>query len=625
MDVDEILQKIVRENSKSVSDEALRLLCKIVENILKDPSNIKLRTLQKNNVTVSKKILPVKGALEFLKLMGFQEQKTYFVLPASLSLTTLEKFKTSIVKWRKLEENNASNSMDVQNNSSNEKSEAIIKKIHLPPLVLTYSNPLLRRVEIFFHNVLQYEDKEVQQRALKLVPLATLEENAQNRLRHIQEHIKKNKGEDPEISIQDTLLLELLQWFKEDFFSWVDSPECSSCGEKTVFSHMSTDSSVLVYTDRVELHRCDTCHKFTPFPRYDDVNILLETRRGRCGEWANTFTLFCRAMGWDARFVVEEGDHVWTEVYSIAQKRWLHCDPCENICDTPLVYETGWKKQISYVIAYSAEEVQDVTWRYCTNHKEVLKRRKQCPETELLNALSGLTSKRQKDFSDSRKKYLAKRLLSELIEFLTEKKPNDDDCKGRSSGAASWRLARGEIQDVEDPLYVWQIKEDDILDNSITIRYSPSLDKYEYISGGTIIREVEKWNNGVFKCSGVFRKEEMDWKMVYLCRKEGRESGNISWRIELLNSSKSIDSVSLDFQYKTYENGVVNTKMSSDDKVVAINNGCENTKEFYGSQVLSISASLSGGKGDVSWQHAQLFRQSIDSEDFPFSLKIIFK
>lgn len=62
-----------------------------------------------------------------------------------------------------------------------------------------------------------------------------------------------DKLEDSEISIQDTLLLELLQWFKEDFFSWVDSPECSSCGGKTDFSHMSTDSSMLVYTDRVEV------------------------------------------------------------------------------------------------------------------------------------------------------------------------------------------------------------------------------------------------------------------------------------------------------------------------------------------------------------------------------------
>lgn len=121
------------------------------------------------------------------------------------------------------------------------------------------------------------------------------------------------------------------------------------------------------------------------------------------------------------RYVLDETDHVWTEVYSCAQKRWLHCDPCENACDTPLIYESGWKKKLSYVIAYSAEEVQDVTWRYSSCHKELLQRRNKCGEMELIDALVKLREERQKRLSEAKRLYLTKRLLMELVELMQER------------------------------------------------------------------------------------------------------------------------------------------------------------------------------------------------------------
>lgn len=121
-------------------------------------------------------------------------------------------------------------------------------------------------------------------------------------------------------------------------------------------------------------------------------------------------------------------------------------------------------------------QVVDVTWRYSCKHPEVLSRRTRVQEAWLLHTINGLNAsvslnpfntacktgclgdsdvnhlasalilKRQQSLTPDRKKQLTERLLVELVEFISPKKPKAGDLGGRNSGSLAWRMARGETR-----------------------------------------------------------------------------------------------------------------------------------------------------------------------------------
>ncbi|CAA7058789.1 unnamed protein product, partial [Microthlaspi erraticum] len=288
-----------------------------------------------------------------------------------------------------------------------------------------------------------YEDPVRQDAARKTVPRDELEEKALVSL------AKEGNFEPSHHEKDYAFLLQLLFWFKRSF-RWVNEPSCDRCGNKTIGQGMGSPlSSELAYgANRVELYRCTSCPTITRFPRYNDPLKLVETKRGRCGEWANCFTLYCRSFGYDSRLILDLTDHVWTECFSHSLGRWIHLDPCEGVYDKPMLYEKGWGKKLNYVIAISKDGVCDVTKRYTKKWHEVLSRRTLTTESSLQAVLRTLTMERRRSLTPQVLSALSLRDSNEQEEIERNLHSPDDasvSLPGRQSGDKEWRIMRSEF------------------------------------------------------------------------------------------------------------------------------------------------------------------------------------
>ncbi|KAF2983821.1 hypothetical protein EK904_005179, partial [Melospiza melodia maxima] len=540
----------------------------ITFNLFRNPYEEKYRLIRIGNPAFSTRLLPVRGAVECLFEMGFQEGETHLVFPKEASIEQLRKIRDLIAGERssRLNESNqihrsgSSEAVSSTQTAAQHPSGPVAPARQRPETSLVQSlemaAKILKTLQTKFEGlVLMYENPSIQQKALAAIPLQELKSKAQKKL---AQATRLDKG--AHVSEEDFLLLELLDWFKTSFFHWVNSLPCSRCGGQTEPKSgylLPSDDDLRWDARRVENHYCNQCQLCNRFPR------------------------------------------------------WLHCDPCENVCDKPLLYEAGWGKKLSYIIAFSKDEVVDVTWRYSSKHEEVLSRRTVLSEATLRETINALNRTRQKSLSENRKRELLERTIVELVEFISPRTPKPGEYGGRTSGSMAWRVARGEIGSEKRKEVVFIPSEKEKTSKLFHLVYNVIEDSYTRISNNN--EKISGWEAGVWKAESIWRKVETDWKMVYLARKEGSSSASISWKFECKSVGLKIDNISVRTSSQTFHSGRIQWRLRSPTAEIALigdKNLCSYS-DFSGATEVMLEAVLNGGDGEAAWQHTQLFRESL--------------
>lgn len=125
-----------------------------------------------------------------------------------------------------------------------------------------------------------YKDLQVHAKVKELCPWETLSLESSKKMTAI----KRNSKEEISIDSRDLFLIELLNWFKKEFFTWFHEPNCTNCPtEQMRFSRYDqcSQEEKRWRASQVEVYSCAICRSEFRFPRYNHPLKLLETRTGK--------------------------------------------------------------------------------------------------------------------------------------------------------------------------------------------------------------------------------------------------------------------------------------------------------------------------------------------------------
>ena len=310
--------------------------------------------------------------------------------------------------------------------------------------MIELNNKILQRdfefeyiINLFEQRLQSYKNPELQQKIKEIIP-------------------KREEG-----STSEQYVKALLKWYKKEYFSWCNKPKCSKCGQNdknlTIISYTGkpNESELKYLAYKTEVYKCNQCQIEVRFPRCNNPIILLDTRTGRCSEWSNLFGAILYTCGFKVRLINNFEDHVWNEFYNQEEERWVHLDSCEQAYDTPLVYEQGWGRVMTFILGMSDDGLVEVTPRYVKDWKIVSERRSEKMEIKLAQILEDINKKMMVGISPEEKinienrrkneiKMFEEKIKNDLMTSDKDKNVKDEEKIGRQSGSLEWRKNRGE-------------------------------------------------------------------------------------------------------------------------------------------------------------------------------------
>ncbi|CAF1375438.1 unnamed protein product [Rotaria magnacalcarata] len=209
------LRKINDEDDRLVT---ITLLIDIISNLLNDRNNSRNHTLPANYIQET--FHKYSAAMDCLLTVGFKQVSDDYVFDQTISNEQLQE----LSKLLENELDSTSIDQSKQINSTNidlgiiddEKTEHQLISFNNLHISSQFTNliPFVATLE----RVQSYEDINLRRYIRSsIIPLEDFNRKISNRKSQI------------DIDKRDLLLLELLRWFKEEFFTWFDRPKCDRC------------------------------------------------------------------------------------------------------------------------------------------------------------------------------------------------------------------------------------------------------------------------------------------------------------------------------------------------------------------------------------------------------------